>query len=95
MFLDNVGIGSEKKCPIEFIQHPLEVRRIIKNFSLKPMGKYYAIKRGYDFELEVYIRNWIAYSWEECRFYTDGVKDNDFKSFTDYSKAEEYLGRNL
>ena len=95
MFLDiiyeledyNVSTG---KPPANYL-HPLEIRREEKGFPLYPKGKYYAIKDGLDKELNNSIYNWIAYSWEECKFYTHGVKGAKFKSFDSYIEARKYL----
>lgn len=56
--------------------------------------KVYAIKEGYDFELNTKIENIIVNTWSECLKYVKGVKGAKYKSFEDIDSAKNYLNDN-
>lgn len=53
--------------------------------------KFYAVKKGYDFESGNSVENLILESWNECLKYVKGVKGAKYKSFPDKLKAQNYL----
>lgn len=56
------------------------------------MGKkVYAIKEGYDSNLNEIVQNKIVNTWAECLKYVKGVKGAKYKSFESIEAAREYL----
>lgn len=53
--------------------------------------KYYAIKKGYDSNKNLEVRNLVVDSWNECLSYVKGVKGAIYKSFESLSEVEKYL----
>lgn len=58
------------------------------------MGKYYAIKDGFDKLGNKGVINEIVNDWETTKRYTSGVKNAKFKSFTNLAEAQAWLGLN-
>lgn len=56
--------------------------------------KYYAIKKGYDFEKNLVIQNLIVDSWDQCLKLVKGASGAIYKSFESKIEAEEYLNTN-
>lgn len=55
--------------------------------------KVYAVKKGFDFDNNVEIKNKIVQTWSECLKLVKGVKGAEYKSFTLVTEAEEYLNQ--
>ncbi|WP_275372515.1 ribonuclease H family protein [Clostridium tertium] len=58
------------------------------------MGKYYAIKEGFDFSNNKKIADIVVTNWNDCQKYIKGVKGAKYKSFTTEKEALEYLNNN-
>lgn len=55
------------------------------------MGKFYAIKEGFDFVNNKKVTDKIVTDWNDCRKYVTGVKSARYKSFTSKEEAQAYL----
>ncbi len=53
--------------------------------------KYYAIKKGYDFNNNIVMENVIVESWAQCLSYVKGASGAVYKSFLSKEEAKEYL----
>jgi len=53
--------------------------------------KYYAIKKGKDFNNNIDVNNIIVKSWSECLSYVKGAKGAIYKSFLTEKEAKDYL----
>ncbi len=53
--------------------------------------KYYAIKKGKDFNNNIDVNNIIVKSWGECLSYVKGAKGAIYKSFLTEKEAKDYL----
>ncbi|KEZ84919.1 hypothetical protein IO99_17810 [Clostridium sulfidigenes] len=53
--------------------------------------KYYAIKKGRDFNNNIDVNNIIVKSWSECLSYVKGAKGAIYKSFLTEKEAKDYL----
>lgn len=53
--------------------------------------KVYAIKEGYDSDLNKLVQNKIVNTWAECLKYVKGVKGAKYKSFEKIEDAKSYL----
>lgn len=57
--------------------------------------KYYAIKKGKDFNNNIDVNNIIVKSWSECLSYVKGAKGAIYKSFLTEKEAKDYLDSSL
>lgn len=55
------------------------------------MGKFYAIKEGFDFVNNKKVTNIILTEWNDCKKYVTGVKSARYKSFLSKAEADSYL----
>jgi viroplasmin and RNaseH domain-containing protein len=53
--------------------------------------KVYAIKEGFNFEVNEKVENKIVGTWAECLKYVKGVKGAKYKSFEDINEAKNFL----
>lgn len=64
-------------------------KHIFNETGTKEIG-YYGIKYGKDKSLKRIVTGWVAFSWEECNYYTNGVKSAKFKKFDNFTDALDF-----
>lgn len=65
-------------------------RRHIFNEDGRKETGFYGIKYGKDKYLKKIVTGFVAFSWEECKYYTSGVKSAKFKKFDNFTDALDF-----
>ncbi len=59
------------------------------NVANKSTG-FYGIYLGKDPQTDIYVTGYVAYSWDECSYYTQNIGKNKKKKFRTFEEALYY-----